>query len=387
MTLRPFILPAAFLLSLTACQAARLNPPVDDRIAADRNVVVDDTELVVVTPSPSKARSLVRKANPLGYAVLERDTLTGLGLTMLTIQIPNGQDGASAIRELEALEPGITAGVNHAYSPQQAGRSNPTSSREYAPGMLRWPQTGCAAHMAIGVLDSKLVGPSRRTAVTTDFSRRTATERAMHGTQVVTLLTAPGMLKSPRIFHADIVSPTEGLGDVASVDTMLRGLNWMVAQDVRLVNVSMAGPYNKILDRGFASAQRAGVVVVAPAGNAGPGATVRYPAAFRSTIAVTAIDAQQRIYRKSVRGSRIDFSAPGVDVMIKLPATKTYVSGTSFAAPFVTARIAADPALQRTRDPSQIRQRLMSGARDLGARGHDPVFGNGLIQAPPGCSD
>ncbi len=375
----------ALSISLTACQAARLNPPMDAEIIADRDYVVDDTELVVVTPSPSEARSLMQKARPLGYAVLERDTLEGLGLTMLTVKIPSDQDGASAIRELEGLEPGVTAGVNHAYAPQQAAPQT-SSSREYATGMLRWPQPGCAAHLPIGVLDSKLVGPARLSVVSADFSRSSVNERALHGTQIVTLLRSPGMLRSPRIYHADIVSPTAGLGDVASVDSMLRGLNWMIGQDVRLVNVSMAGPYNKILDRAFANAGRAGVVVVAPAGNDGPRQTVRYPAAFQSTIAVTAIDAEQRVYRNAVRGSRIDFSAPGVDVAIRMPARRTYVSGTSFAAPFVTARIAADPAMRNVRRPAEVRRKLSDGARDLGANGRDPVFGFGLIQAPPGCS-
>ncbi len=386
MTKQSLVALASLMMGLSACQGAQLNPPVDAEIIADRDYVVDDTELVIVTPSPNEARSLMQKARPLGYAVLERDTLEGLGLTMLTVKIPSDQDGASAIRELEGLEPGVTAGVNHAYAPQQTALSPTSPTREYATGMLRWPQPGCTTHLPIGVLDAKLVGPARLSVVSADFSRSSANERAMHGTQIVTLLRSPGMLRSPRIYHADIVSPTAGLGDVASVDSMLRGLNWIIGQDVRLVNVSMAGPYNKILDRAFANAGRAGVVVVAPAGNEGPRQTVRYPAAFQSTIAVTAIDADQQVYRNAVRGSRIDFSAPGVDVAIRMPARRTYVSGTSFAAPFVTARIAADPAMRTFRRTADVRSRLADGASDLGASGHDPVFGFGLIQAPPGCS-
>ncbi|MEO1489767.1 MAG: S8 family serine peptidase [Pseudomonadota bacterium] len=374
------------LVGLAGCQAARLNPPQDAAILADRDVVVDETELVVVTPSAAEARSLMVRASAIGYELIASDELEGMGLTMLTVRIPRGQDGASAIRELEGLEPGVTAGVNHAYTAQQGSRSAAARSpREYAPSLLAWPQVGCRAQVSIGVLDSKLVGPARLSVTTADFSRSSKSERSLHGTHVVTLLRSSGMLTGARLFHADVVSPNAKAGDAASVDSLLRGLNWMLENKVGVVNISLAGPYNKILDRAFTNAERRGIIIVAPAGNAGPSAEVRYPAAFRSTIAVTAVDADAKIFRDAVRGERIDFSAPGVDVAIRMPQRSTYVSGTSFAAPFVTARIAADPGLNRASAASRVREYLARHVRDLGMMGHDRTYGHGLIQAPPSC--
>ncbi len=384
MTLRTLSAALAIAITLSGCQAARLNPPQDAEILADADFVVDKSEIVVVTPSQLEARNLVRRASTLGYALIASDDLDAMGLTMLTLRIPANQDGASAIRELEGLEPGVTAGVNHAYVPQaQAAGSR---SRDYASDLLQWQQPGCRTRVPIGVLDAKLVGPTRREVTTANFSRSGASEEALHGTQIVTLIKESGFLRGPRIFHADVVSPSPGVGDTASVDSMLRGLNWMLRNDVRLINVSLAGPYNKILDRAFANAARSGAVIVAPAGNAGPRQTVRYPAAFASTIAVTAVDANARIYRNAVRGKKIDFSAPGVDVAIKLPARRVYATGTSFAAPFVTMRIAADPKLSSMKRASAIRQQLAGSVADLGAAGHDPVYGYGLIRAPRACS-
>jgi minor extracellular protease Epr len=61
-------------------------------------------------------------------------------------------------------------------------------------------------------------------------------------------------------------------------------------------------------------------------------------------------------------------------------------TGTSFAAPFVTAAAAmmleAEPALT----PSDVDARLKASARDLGDQGSDVVFGAGLIQMPTPCS-
>jgi hypothetical protein len=55
----------------------------------------------------------------------------------------------------------------------------------------------------------------------------------------------------------------------------------------------------------------------------------------------------------------------------------TYVSGTSFAAPFVTAILAASG-----NDPA----RLTAGALDLGPQGKDNMFGFGLVQASGACA-
>ncbi|MDJ0643004.1 MAG: S8 family serine peptidase [Erythrobacter sp.] len=386
MKTRPFLAALAAIAVLSGCQAARLNPPVDAEIAADADFVVDETEIVVVTPSQTEARNLMRRAAPLGYEMIANDRLDALGLRMLTVRIPANQDGASAIRELESLEPGVTAGVNHAYVPQRQSSSG-AAALEYAPDLMRWSPGGCSAVAPIGVLDAKLVGPARLNVTSANFSRRDASERALHGTQIVTLINDSGLLRTPRVFHADVVSPNARIGDTASVDSMLRGLNWLMGRNVRVINVSLAGPYNKILDRAFTNAERAGAVIVAPAGNAGPGQNVRYPAAFASTIAVTAVDANAQVYRNAVRGQRIDFSAPGVDIAIRLPARQTYATGTSFAAPFVTMRIAADPELARMTRVAAIRRQLSASVADLGAAGRDPVYGFGLIRAPQACSD
>jgi subtilisin family serine protease len=55
------------------------------------------------------------------------------------------------------------------------------------------------------------------------------------------------------------------------------------------------------------------------------------------------------------------------------------VRGTSFAAPIVAGQLAADlPAPDRAGAAMALRK-LAARAEDLGARGRDPVFGNGLV--------
>ena len=382
MTIHKVLILPILTAVLCGCHTAALDLPVDAEIRADQDLVVDPQEIVVVTPSPAEARSLIRKAVPLGYRVSAEDTLGGLDLVMLTLRIPPGQDGGSAIRELERLEPSVTAGVNHAYAPQ----ATETDRKTYAPQLLDWDPAGCEAQTAIGVLDTAISPKIPVSVHRADFSRDTSSsEPASHGTAIVELLHMPGMLENVEVFHADIVSPSGALGEVASVDSMLRGLNWLIESDVHLVNISLSGPYNKILDRAFQSAERNGVIVVAASGNDGPDRSVRYPAGFSSTLAVTAIDADTDVYHNAVRGEAIDFSAPGVDVYVELVSDGRFLTGTSIAAPFVTMRIAGDAETASLGSVDEVRAILSRSSSDLGIEGHDTTFGHGLISAPPAC--
>jgi len=228
-------------------------------------------------------------------------------------------------------------------------------------------------------LDPAAPGVAAARLTTRDFTGGAPADQ--HGTAVAELLAGPGRLTGVRLHHAAVVGPVRGRPAAAGVDDIVRALDWLASEDVRLVNVSLAGPYNKILDRGLAAAAERGVVVVAAAGNDGEAAPPRYPAAFDYAIAVTAVDAALEPYVRAPRGGHIDVVAPGVDVFV--PA-EGYMTGTSVAAPFVTAAIAADPEAVGL-GPLDARRHLLAAARDLGPAGRDATFGAGLAVAPPGC--
>jgi subtilisin family serine protease len=99
-------------------------------------------------------------------------------------------------------------------------------------------------------------------------------------------------------------------------------------------------------------------------------------------IAVTATDAQDRLFAASNRGSHIAISAPGVDIFLPAPDEKYQMtSGTSFSAAYVSGLAALmlerNPALK----PDEVRAILMKTARDLGAPGRDDLFGAGEADA------
>ena len=163
-----------------------------------------------------------------------------------------------------------------------------------------------------------------------------------------------------------------------------QALDWLVSKDVKVINMSLAGPPDKLLERALQKAMEHNVVVVAAAGNGGPTAPPAYPAAYDNVIAVTAVDRFKRVYHKANQGFYISFAAPGVSIWT--PDEKSpgkFRSGTSFASAYVTA-MAAEFYDQANSKVSQdkILNILKSNVFDLGDTGKDSVFGWGLVRYP-----
>jgi subtilisin family serine protease len=163
---------------------------------------------------------------------------------------------------------------------------------------------------------------------------------------------------------------------------VLKGLDYAAAHGAQIVNMSFAGPKDGLIERGIAAAAAKGIVMVAAAGNAGPKSPPLYPAANANVIAVSATDAQDRLFAASNRGSHIAISAPGVDIFLPaLDEKYQMTSGTSFSAAYISGLAALmlerNPALK----PDEVRAILMKTARDLGAPGRDDLFGAGEADA------
>jgi subtilisin family serine protease len=163
---------------------------------------------------------------------------------------------------------------------------------------------------------------------------------------------------------------------------ILKGLDYAAAHGAQIVNMSFAGPKDALIERGIAAMAAKGIVMVAAAGNAGAKSPPLYPAANTSVIAVSATDAQDKLFSASNRGGYIAVAAPGVDIFLPAPDNKYQMtSGTSFSAAYVSGLAALmlehNPALK----PDQVRAILMKTARDLGTPGRDDLFGAGEADA------
>jgi subtilisin family serine protease len=146
--------------------------------------------------------------------------------------------------------------------------------------------------------------------------------------------------------------------------------------------MSFAGPADGELENMLQALRRNGIVLIAAAGNAGPRSRPLYPAAYPEVIAVTATDADDKVFEQANRGTHIAVAAPGVAILSPAPNESYQIqSGTSFAAAQVSGVAALLLERNRKLDAGSIRRILATTARDLGARGHDDQFGAGLVDA------
>ena len=124
-------------------------------------------------------------------------------------------------------------------------------------------------------------------------------------------------------------------------DWLLSGLNLIAEINPTpvAVNMSFGGAYSRLLE--MAAEQLAQkTILVAAAGNDGSD-ELMYPAAYKEVYAVGAVDANGRVLATSNRGAHVRLHAPGEDIWVSdRSGDGYYVSGTSYAAPFVSAALA-----------------------------------------------
>jgi len=215
---------------------------------------------------------------------------------------------------------------------------------------------------------------------------------AVHGTAVAALLVGdpasrvPGLLPGLPLVAVDAFHKEAG-DERADAFTLVRALDRLSQSGVQVINLSLAGPPNTVLEDTLAQlADPRGITIVAATGNAGPRADPAYPAAYDSVIAVTAVDRGGTAYRRAGRGAHVDLAAQGVEVWTAASIEGArWKTGTSFAAPYVTAAVALwlqhDPMLS----PEAVRARLIRMATDVGPDGRDDIYGYGLLDLEGTC--
>ncbi|MDT1062236.1 S8 family serine peptidase [Paracoccus sp. CPCC 101403] len=363
--------------------------------------VVRVAPLPQLAPNEVIARGLssadLRVLQDAGFRVLRRVALAD-GASLHRLRKPDRmsmQEARATVRDMGSAN---AADFNHFYRP---GNAAPACSGADCPArqMIAWPAdtSGCGGPVRIGMVDTGLnadhaVLKDARIAVHRIDRGKGARSDALHGTAVAALLVGRADSRSPGLVpQAELVAVDafhkQREDERADAFALVEALDYLSAQQVDIVNLSLAGPPNEALRAQIQQMARQDIVLVAAAGNGGPAAKPAFPAAYEQVIAVTAVDRREQVYRRANRGKHIDLAAPGVNVWtaasISGARTKT---GTSFAAPFVTAAAAlllqAEPQLTA----SQVRARLQLGARDLGKAGLDEVFGHGLVRPIPACT-
>ena len=331
------------------------------------------SEVLALGPSAASLSIAYRD----GFVLDRQGKLSSLGIELVVLRSPPGFSTVQAVNRLRRLDPGGRYDFDHLYGPA----AEPSPRHEGRP-------KACTAASAVGarlgLIDGEAaVGhPAFASAGVEqrNFSPGRDTVSA-HGTAVASLMIgqAPGfsgVAPGARLYAADVYSagPTGG-----SADAIVRALDWMAANRVPVINVSLVGPANLLLEAAIRALGVRGELVVAPVGNDGPAAPPQYPASYPGVVAVTAVDAKGRLLPEAGRASHVDFAALGAGVTVAKPAGGyDRVRGTSFAAPVVAGRLGL---LLHEPDPVRSGEAISSLAAR--ARRAGPGLGHGVVGGTP----
>lgn len=347
---------------------------------------------IVVGNLTDPARADIRD---LGFTVIGEETFEALGLSVVRLRVPKSLTAPSARTLLASRYPDLLVDLNALYRPQG---QDMLPAADYGARLIGWGRASrdCGRGMRIGIVDTAVDDAvpalARAQIVQRSFlPQELPTAGPDHGTAVAAILVGQpddggqGLLPRAELHVAEVFAADPDGKPVAEVMALVGGLNWLFEQRVPVINLSLAGEANDVVGLALRRIVAGSTAVIAAAGNEGPSAPPAFPAAESGVIAVTALDSRREPYADANQGAFVDLAAPGVRVWTPgADALGHYNTGTSFAAPFVTAAVATEIA-NGDISPDRVVEVLAESAVDLGAPGKDPVFGWGLLQANPPC--
>jgi uncharacterized protein (TIGR02145 family) len=212
-----------------------------------------------------------------------------------------------------------------------------------------------------------------------------------HGTQVAGIITS----KYNEIFNTSGVAPESSLMPLKVLDANGEGTVSDVAEaiiyaadsGVRIILLAI-GTYaeSNVLKAAVEYAFSKNCIIIAAAGNNGTEEPC-YPAAYPSTVAVTAVDQFNNSCFFSNKASYIDIGAPGRDVLTtSIGGGYENFTGTSAAAAYASALAALLVSQYPDETNHSIRARMITSALDLGHPGWDSGTGFGLIDCTSALS-
>jgi type VII secretion-associated serine protease mycosin len=211
------------------------------------------------------------------------------------------------------------------------------------------------------------------------------TDQVGHGTAMAGLIAAHGRGSNLGALgvapDAKILPIADNVGGgQGTTDLTAAGIEWAIAHDADVINISGGGGPSPRLRAAIQAALDANIVVVAGVGNRPAALGVQFPAMYPGVLAVGATDENGQHADISVTGRGIVLSAPGVNIhSTSLGGRYQVATGTSDA----TAIVSGAAALVRSRFPdlpaSEVVHRLTATATDKGAPGWDEEYGYGVL--------
>lgn len=374
----PNLLPNA-LQSAGSLQALRL-ATVRDLLRQHGDVLEADPagepvrrqEVLLLAPEPGTLDA----ARAEGFAVLREQAWPELDLREWVLRPPPGMGTARAVERLRAIDAQAQVDFNHVYT--RSGASVGTTAAEAPPG------AGAGTPRRIGLVDSGVDARhvALRPAQLRHWGCAGDVRPSAHGTAVASLLVGrdagfAGALPASGLYTADIYCDQPAGG---AAEDIAHALAWLARERVAVVNISLVGPANRLVEMSVQALLRRGHLIVAAVGNDGPAAPPLYPAAYAGVVGVTGVNPSRRVLPEAAQGPQVMFAAPGADMAVaRLEGGYAVARGTSYAAPIVAGLLAEGLQQPDVAAAARVLASLRLAAIDLGVPGPDPVFGVGLV--------
>lgn len=190
-----------------------------------------------------------------------------------------------------------------------------------------------------------------------------------HGTHITGIIVR--IAPESKVLPVRVLDPN-GRGDSFIV---AYAIEWAVQQGADVINLSLGTPYDSnVLQAAIDYAEAHGVIVVAAAGNDGNDKS-QYPAAYSKTVAVTAVDAQNRKAGFANYSTWVDLAAPGVGITSTVtgPNGDGYASwsGTSMATSFVSGAAALNKSKSPEINSKALQAHLFDSGMDIDPNNRD----------------
>src|SRR4051794_13498385 len=272
--------------------------------AGEGRFVTNEVLLNVSAATSGPALDAIARRHRLTRLEVQDFTMTRRRIARLRIN--DGRRVAIVIRSLQREAAILSAQANYLFLVQQAAAAAAADPAQYALAKLRLPEAHALAKgegVLVAVIDTPIdaTHPDLAGVVTASFDATGAADKPhSHGTGIAGVIAAHGKLTGAA--PAVKVLAAHAFGSKGSDGTslsILKSLEWAGKSHASVINMSFAGPADPEMRIMFAALHTKRTVLIAATGNAGPNSKPLYPAADPDVIAVTATDADDKLFAKA----------------------------------------------------------------------------------------
>ncbi len=266
------------VVALAACAQTAQDPlpPVHELTKHEDDHQHHEDELLVLDPPADHLRDLPS----LGLSVIDVTHLDGFGSHLYHLKIDNGAHPFHARHLHSQKHPNVLVDVHHRFEQHQQQRRRRVDISYTSPRSANWgkPAATCSKGIKIGVVDggvdmrhAAFKGPKLSFK---SFHRKGERIGAFdHVTAVAFMIVGlpkwGGLLPGAQLYVANVFHLNSKGQPRASAKGILQAVNWLIKQDVHVINFSIGGSNNVLMKKAVDEAHQRGIVLASSARNTG----------------------------------------------------------------------------------------------------------------------